>query len=80
MKSRERVLKAMLRKEPDRVPILCHYTPEIQELLEKHTGLEGLDVNCSLGDDAIILWLECVPCLTELSRKEKLMKLNGGFD
>lgn len=56
MKSRERVLKAMLRKEPDRVPILCHYTPEIQELLEKHTGLEGLDVNCSLGDDAIILW------------------------
>ena len=74
MKSRERVLKAMLRKEPDRVPILCH-TPEIQELLENILVGRLMLIVLLVMMQYSMVWN--VLCLTELSRKEKLAKLNG---
>jgi len=56
MNGKERVLTSLRHREPDRVPILCQYTPEIQELLEEYTDKKGLDVNIAMGDDAVIIW------------------------
>ena len=56
MNGKERVLTSLKHREPDQVPILCQYTPEIQELLESYTGEKDLDVNIAMGDDAIIIW------------------------
>ncbi len=56
MTGKERVMTALNYREPDRVPILCQYTPEVQELLENYTGKKDLDVNVAMGDDAIIIW------------------------
>jgi uroporphyrinogen decarboxylase len=56
MNGKERVKTALKHQEPDRVPISCQYTPEIQQLLEDYTGQKGLDVNVAMGDDAVIVW------------------------
>ena len=56
MTGKERVMTTLRHQEPDRVPTLCQYTPEIQDILEEYTGEKGIDVNIAMGDDAIILW------------------------
>ena len=56
MNSRERIITALKHQEPDQVPIICQYTPEIQQILETYTGEKDLDVHIAMGDDAVIIW------------------------
>lgn len=80
MNGKDRVKTALKHQEPDRVPISCQYTPEIQRLLEDYTGQKGIDVNVAMGDDAVIVWEGMVNLLMERLKKGRSMTLNGEFD
>ena len=43
MNSRERVLTAISRKEPDRVPLYLWLTPHLIERLEKERGVQNYE-------------------------------------
>ncbi len=49
MTSKERVLCSLDWREPDRVPIMLYFTPEVHEMLTRHFG--GRDVRERLGVD-----------------------------
>lgn len=54
MNSKERVLTSLMHKEPDRVPILNTFTPEVGRELSKIFGVEGLDLDLKLGHDCLV--------------------------
>ncbi|MFB0547104.1 MAG: uroporphyrinogen decarboxylase family protein [Anaerolineae bacterium] len=55
MNSKERVLTAINHKEPDRVPILATFTPQIIKTLMDETGYSEEEVGLKLGDDIILV-------------------------
>ena len=66
MTHKERVLTALRREEPDRVPIHVTYTPEAEKSMAKEVGLTaekletykgaGSDVGLALGHDLLLTW------------------------
>jgi len=55
--SRERVLTALDHKEPDRVPICNHLTPEVLKVIEDKTHTKGYDAEIAAGMELIIYML-----------------------
>ena len=56
MNSKERVRICLDHKEPDRVPIQIHYTPEFEELLFKKFNCRAYELEVAIGNDIL-----CIP-------------------
>lgn len=55
MKPRERVLKAINREEPDRVPVYANFTPEVLTKLKKALECDNdVDLSLKMGNDMIV--------------------------
>jgi len=57
MNSKERVLTALQHEEPDRVPILNTFTPEVSKELSKIFNAEGMNLDLKLGHDCLLVEL-----------------------
>ncbi|MCL5985579.1 MAG: hypothetical protein M1371_03335 [Actinobacteria bacterium] len=53
MNSKERVLTALNHREPDRVPIQAHFTPEVTRYLENKYQAEGYELEIKIGNDIL---------------------------
>ncbi|MEM3607099.1 MAG: uroporphyrinogen decarboxylase family protein [Candidatus Bathyarchaeia archaeon] len=51
---KERVIKAIEHKEPDRVPIFASFTPEVAEMLKERFGVNEPELGVKLGNDIVL--------------------------